>query len=118
MAAPRATAESWEWKPIQKPASAPWHVTLSPPDLDKIMHGFVPQQMEDKWFCFADGPDADGNVLFRLCRSWTGAEIYTLHLRGTEVTRITWEDREGEAEAKQMATQLCRGLMGCKFAVS
>ncbi|KAM4055919.1 hypothetical protein HRG_002845 [Hirsutella rhossiliensis] len=110
---------------MQKPASAPWHVALPASDLAKLMRGLIPREMEDKWFCYADGPDADGNLLFRLCRSWTGAEIYVLHLRApseagdAEVTQITWEDRgDGEAAAKQMAAELCRALMDCKFAVS
>lgn len=124
-ASPRATAAGWKRTPMQKPVGAPWHVALSPSDLAKLMHGFIPREMEDKWFCYAGDPDAEGNLFVRLCRSWTGAEMYTLRLRapseadGAEVTQITWEDSgDGEAGAKKMAAQLCRALLGCDFPVS
>jgi len=31
--------------------------------------------MEDKWFVYADGPDAKGYITLHLHRSWTGIKV-------------------------------------------
>ncbi|KJZ75376.1 hypothetical protein HIM_05302 [Hirsutella minnesotensis 3608] len=131
----RAISSSWRWEPIKSPLRASWHVDLPPSDVAKVAHGVVPLMMEDRWFCFAEDPDAEGVFRFHLCRSWTGNEIATLTIRaaldaaGTldpaaraTVTEIAWEEDastqdRGEADAKETAADVCRGLMDCEFKV-
>ncbi|PHH88346.1 hypothetical protein CDD83_7644 [Cordyceps sp. RAO-2017] len=124
----RVLASSWKTQPIRKPATAAWKVRVSPPSVAKLLHGFCPEQMEDKWFCYADGPDAHGNVAVHLCRSWTGAERSVLKLRvgldaagavdggaAADITHITWEAQDGQAEAqaKEEAGRVCAAILGC-----
>jgi len=46
-------------------------------DAEEMMQGFIPKQMEDKWFIYFE----DGWLRFH--RSWTGAAIYALRLEGS-----------------------------------
>ena len=53
-------------------------------DAEKIMLGHVPQDMEDKWFIYAE----NGWVYFH--RSWTGNCIYKIKLDGSPAgVRVT-----------------------------
>jgi hypothetical protein len=71
-----ATAASFEidrMPPLPTQVSTFFLDTAAPP-LDSLLiaRGFVPQQMEDKWFIYMEA----GHLLFR--RSWTGMLIYTV----------------------------------------
>jgi len=55
---------------ISNPRAIPFAAEYSMQDFERIMLGFRPQAMEDKWFIFYEG-----NVLY-LHRSWTGHCIY------------------------------------------
>jgi hypothetical protein len=46
-------------------------------DAERMMQGFIPKAMEDKWFIYFE----DGWLFFH--RSWTGALIYALRLDGS-----------------------------------
>ncbi|KAJ8133344.1 hypothetical protein O1611_g287 [Lasiodiplodia mahajangana] len=125
-----ASLSSWETTPIEKSASAPWHGDISSSELAKLLHGFIPEAMEEKWFIYADAADAQGKMAIHFCRSWTGAEIVRLHISvslnavGTvdmnapaKVTGITWEDDyRAEEGAKLLVEELCSGLLSCNFA--
>lgn len=127
----RATASSWSHTLLQEPRTVPVDVAIPASDLEKLLRGFVPEQMEDRWFCFADGPDATDRVLVHICRSWTGLEQYMLevHARrrddgewdGATITKLSWPAGEGaasgEADAKEMASSVCNWLMGSKFVI-
>ncbi|KAJ3539057.1 hypothetical protein NM208_g5648 [Fusarium decemcellulare] len=119
----------WEIRLIQSPKTAPWQVPLTGASLAKLLKGFRPRDMDDKWVCYVDGPSDKGNIVIHLCRSWTSYEIYRVKARvlthqdgtignpekdGGEVYELEWEGEHGtELEAKDMATNLCHGLMGC-----
>jgi len=64
--------------PAARTASLALGVTYPPFESWLIARGFVPQEMEDKWFIHMEDGDA-GRLLFR--RSWTGNLIYEV---GTE----------------------------------
>jgi hypothetical protein len=90
----KATQSSW------KILAAPQHKEplafeshFSDAEAEKLKHGLIPQQMEDKWFVYF----ADGWLNFH--RSWTGAQIYALRLEEspTGVTAVdSWVNREPE----------------------
>ena len=66
-----ATSESWKHSPPLDPRPIPCPYRLwTEAEWARIRDGFVPQEMEEKWFAFVDG-----NRLF-LHRSWTGYGIY------------------------------------------
>jgi hypothetical protein len=37
--------------------------------------------MEDKWFIYADSPDADGRAKLHIRRSWTGFKVVELDIK-------------------------------------
>lgn len=65
-------------------------------DAKQMMQGFIPKQMEDKWFIYFE----DGWLWFR--RIWTGVAIYALRLdgspRGVRVTE-SWAHPDPEQYA-------------------
>ncbi|KAK2589697.1 hypothetical protein QQS21_012622 [Conoideocrella luteorostrata] len=121
----------WDTQPIGNPATANWDMPVSQGDLKKLADGFVPEMMEDKWLCFSEASDAEGNVMtVYLCRSWTRKEHIALRLQlasseagqrgGARITEITWErsDEEpdlGLEDAKELATMVCDGVLGCSL---
>lgn len=70
-------AKKSDWKTISMPKQrSELNITiqLSAIELDRIKHGIVPQQMEDKWFIYFE----DHILYFH--RSWSGACIYSINL--------------------------------------
>jgi hypothetical protein len=121
-----------ELHPIEHPATAKWGLPLTYADYNKLLKGFTPQDMDDKWVCVADTPDADGNTAVHLARSWTGNKHISLAVEAGnpkdtdgnawgKITSITWNSVEPgevevpEKEAQQGAVNMCRGLLGCKL---
>jgi hypothetical protein len=122
----RVTGSTWETHPIKNPKTAPWNIPISLDDFNKLIKGFQPQEMEDRWMCRADGPDAQGNITVYMFRSWTGHEHYQITAtsppdgKGAKITGITWESGKNgdvpEEEAKEWAINICKAVIGCEFA--
>lgn len=75
----RTTRNSWRnVKPFKSPTAVDWVVPIPTQEaLARMMHGFCPEEMEDKWVIFAEGPAAEGGeggTTATICfhRSWTG----------------------------------------------
>ncbi len=120
-------------EPIQKPVTSTWDQVIPRNDVLALLNGFQPMQMEDKWFIYADGPDAQGNASLHMFRSWTGHKMLELKLIiGTDesgeigkgdahFTEIVWESDEdryrGQTEegAKSMALEICRWCLGVEL---
>lgn len=119
---------------MKSPATASWNLGISRNDVEKLLKGFKPAEMEDRWVCRADVPDARGDFVVHMHRSWTGDEVLRMNVvlaaaagdgasahtneRYAKISDITWEGGEGsflasEVEAKDLATGLCRGVLGC-----
>ncbi|KAJ5176278.1 uncharacterized protein N7482_002155 [Penicillium canariense] len=98
--------------PMANPATAAWDVPISSTDQSKLLNGFCPQDMDDKWGLRADGPDAQGNFILRIYRSWTGDEHMALGVQQTKISQIQWIQREGygENDTKYFAKAICRSL--------
>ena len=128
----RATADNRQRKPFSKPVTAAWHLSVPPTEVSKLLNGFQPQEMEDKWFVYADGPDAQGNATIYMHRSWTGYKVveakFVVDLDeqgnvkendvGARITEITWETDEekvrgqDEDEAKDRFKGVCNWCLG------
>lgn len=65
-----ATRSSWKNYPIKNSRSVEVDLTLSEEDYQNVTKGFVPTQMEDKWFIFFE----DGIINFH--RAWTGHGVF------------------------------------------
>ncbi|KAJ9138687.1 hypothetical protein NKR23_g8378 [Pleurostoma richardsiae] len=74
------------------PSHAAWHVPLSAAQLAVVLNGFRPRGMEDKYFVYAEGPDAEGGARLWLRRSWTGYPSLLLDLQ------VVVEDDEDDDE--------------------
>jgi hypothetical protein len=75
----------------------------------------------NKWFVYADGPDAAGRARLHMYRSWTGQKAIELGLKVqplsagfAHITEVTYEtDKRGsragsEVDAKETAIEVCR----------
>lgn len=89
-----ATINSWKTHPA--PAQREdlgFTATFTKPESEALKRGFIPREMEDKWFVCFDG----GWLLFY--RSWTGYCIYGLRLdatpEGIQVVE-SWVSRDPE----------------------
>ncbi len=92
--AERATIESWKTHPTPaRRQDLGYSGTFTVNEAEALKRGFIPQEMEDKWFiCFHDGW-----LLFY--RSWTGYGIYGLRLNATpEGIHVieSWVNRDPE----------------------
>jgi hypothetical protein len=124
----RVTTGHWTSRPFTAPLTSAWDVPIEPEHLRKLIIGFQPQVMEDKWFIYSEGPDAEGRLFVNMHRSWTGLKVFQLELRAGEkgqqqqpptcIVAITWESSpknitiENEAEAKSFAADVCRWVLG------
>ena len=124
-------------KTFSKPRSAPWRVEITQDDLKKMINGFSPRDMDDRWAIQTEGPNSRGDYMVHLRRSWTSYPIVAINVHadfndagrwkaGTrpKIVQLFWEtDRERwnvdqknlQAEAKELATNLCQGLLDVKL---
>jgi hypothetical protein len=129
----RVTAKDWKTHPFKKPVTSKWDQSIPRTELPKLLNGFQPTAMEDKWFVYADGPDAQGNAILHMYRSWTGFKVVELKLvvelnKDGEIgendpyfTEITWESEakringQREENAKTTAKGVCNWCMNVRF---
>jgi hypothetical protein len=108
------------------PATAPWGVSISDADFEKLKVGFEPRDMDDKWLIQIADPDPSGIVSINICRGWIGRKYSILHIRpsdassGVKIESITWEQNNGgyrvsEEQGKKEAVILCRAILECDF---
>jgi len=112
--------------PMVDPATAPWGLTISDTDFEKLKAGFQPADMDDRWAISAADSDDGRTTTITLCRSWTGRKHYILAVKpgdsgsGAKIKGITWEQNKGgiyisEEQSKKEVVLLCRGLLKCDF---
>ncbi|KAI1264520.1 hypothetical protein F5Y18DRAFT_428149 [Xylariaceae sp. FL1019] len=118
---------------IQKPKTAGWDASIPASQLIRLLNGFSPSQMEDKWFVYAEGPDERGEVVVHMHRSWTGYENIRLKVNvpldaegnvkaeDGRIREIVWETDEerysgvDEMEAKRTAEGVCEWVLGVEL---
>jgi hypothetical protein len=108
-----------------------WDHVIPRGELPKLLNGVTPRQMEDKWFVYADGPDAHGNATLHIHRSWTGYKMVEAKLvmevnengevvdTDARFTELTWEtNRErynGNMDAPDTVLNVAEWCMGCQI---
>jgi hypothetical protein len=114
---------------MQEPATAPWGLSISDADFEKLKAGSKPQGMDDKWRVSTTGQSQSGTISVHLARNWTDKELYVLVVRpsgggssgsGVKIEAITWEQNKGgirisEEQAKKEVVIITRRLLGCDF---
>lgn len=129
------TYEPGSRSPMKEPLTAPWDLSISDADVEKLKVGFKPHSMDDKWDILVENPDKDGNLSIHIIRSWLQEECYILHIApkqssddgggeggggGAKVQGITWEGNKAglqcdAQQAKKEAVMLARSLLQCEF---
>lgn len=83
---PIARLEDWPFRPMPaQRTSIDFQRVFSPQEMAQVVRGFISQVMEQKWCAYFE----DG--VLRLHRSWTGFEIYRLHLMPSKSKKGHWE---------------------------
>lgn len=120
---------------MQEPATAPWGLSISNTDFEKLKTGFEPQDQGDKWrVSVTDQTQSQGsNISVHLARSGTGKELYILIVKpsnsdsssssssgGVKIEAITWEQNKGgirisEEQAKKEVVIITRSVLDCDF---
>ncbi|KAF1936033.1 hypothetical protein EJ02DRAFT_459860 [Clathrospora elynae] len=103
-----------------KPLITSWDVFLPPSQVFTLYLGFLPQNMDDKWFIYSEGPDQAGKLKVHFHRGWTGMKFAELFVvmdtkgegAGT-IVGIKWNGGEemnwmSEEEAKYMIRTACK----------
>jgi len=76
----RATSSSWKNNPIPlKSDKLPFSAIYVDSDIEKIKYGYIPKDMEDKWFIYFD----DNHLYFH--RSWTGCCIFIVKFKDSHL---------------------------------
>ncbi|KAK1828053.1 hypothetical protein QBC39DRAFT_266010 [Podospora conica] len=138
--AAKATRASWKkTSPFDTPVSVPWRVPLPTSQaVMRLLHGYRPEGMEDKWFVYADGPVASPGggsaATVNFHRSWTGRKVASVKLElggleggewtgevaglvyeGGEEGGVVAEEEGGEAMAKFIVVEVCGHVLGVKL---
>ncbi|KAI9866166.1 MAG: hypothetical protein M1813_001727 [Trichoglossum hirsutum] len=129
----RVKAGSWKSQLFKKPMHSVWHLPVPPFQLGKLLNGFYPLEMEDKWYIYADGPDSSGRAMLHMHRSWTGQKNIELEIQTTgdeeeeaeawsaKIVAVSWETDEelvkcpSEEMAKYEALEACNWCLGVKL---
>jgi len=104
--------------------TVPWKVFLPPAQVYSLVMGYLPTDMDDKWFIYSEGPDNSGKLKVHFHRSWTGMKIATLFVvvdwkgegAGT-IVGIKWNGTDQTLgmeveEAKYMVGMCCAWVLG------
>ncbi len=99
MTCERATRSSWKNQPLPaRRARLPVQRGFTIAEFQQIARGFIPQQMEDKWFIFLEGD------WLRLHRSWTGVCVFEVRFSqqdGGYGIAEAWVNRDPEQYAEK-----------------
>ncbi|CAI7656661.1 unnamed protein product [Penicillium pancosmium] len=106
---------------MEEPATAPWGLSISDADFEKLKAGFNPRDMDDKWHVFVTDQSESSNISIHFARSWTGKVFYILVVNpgdsvstgGVKIEALTWEQSKGrfrisEEQAKKEAIIMSR----------
>ncbi|KAL2821137.1 hypothetical protein BJX63DRAFT_427815 [Aspergillus granulosus] len=124
----RVGPAEWDHEPFLTPVTSPWDLNIPERELPKLLNGFCPKEMEDKWFVYADGPDASGDASLHLFRSWTGFKVAEVKIKvpvdgegsikgDARMIEIIWEANnerirnQTEKSVKSMVVEVCKWVL-------
>ncbi|KAI1170768.1 hypothetical protein F4777DRAFT_567898 [Nemania sp. FL0916] len=90
---------------FETPKASPWVVPLPAGAVRKLLLGFQPSSMDDRYFVYTDGPNSDGEIVVHVHRSWTGLAVADVTIKvscgadgkpdidgdGSRITRIVYD---------------------------
>lgn len=88
-----ATKDSWNITYMDSPNQITCFLLFDEQEFQRIMMGYIPEQMEEKWFAYFE------NGWLHFHRSWTGFEIYKAEIvafDGSYVINSFWVERNSE----------------------
>lgn len=109
---------------MPEPATAPWGLTITDADFQKLKAGLQVFSMDDRlrvWF--TEEPES-GKVTIHIVRHWIGRELYSVVIKPGDgcatIETINWSQDQGgiritEGIAKMHVVMLTRCNMGCEF---
>ncbi|GAB2825018.1 ADP-ribosylglycohydrolase family protein [Ferruginibacter profundus] len=112
-----ASKTSWQNHPIHNPKKINFSIHFNYKQFEKLKHGLIPKQMEDKWFIFYE------NDWLYFHRSWTGFGLYKAQLikeqDGYSIKEF-WAERNQEkykneddnTDIDNISFLIARGLLG------
>jgi len=129
----RVKASDWTVKVFAKPKTVPWSMNVSKDDIAKLIRGFEPNQMEEKWFVYSEDVYENRRVSglkVIMVRSWTGIRMFELDVVlsdetdesgvpvSAKVVKLTYEthkksvDGADEDWAKSESQEVCSWVLG------
>ncbi|EYB32834.1 hypothetical protein FG05_03719 [Fusarium graminearum] len=111
-------------EPIKVPLSADWGIRVPGHEMIKLIYGFTPRDMDDRWMCCTDGPDKEGNIRVRKVPAEAYNNEKVIEREGGVITKIVWEKPEkdewepmNEERAKEFAVNFSKSWMRCDLKV-
>ncbi|KAK2776655.1 hypothetical protein CKAH01_12305 [Colletotrichum kahawae] len=119
----------WQPSPMPLPTSAPWGLTISEADFEKLKDGLEPLDQDDKWRYKATYAEENDTVTIHIIRVGMGHELYSIVIKGgnsgksggkNTIETIHWSQDQGgnpisEALAKKHVVILSRCNLECDF---
>jgi hypothetical protein len=108
---------------MRSPKTIRWNVPISKADFERLMQGFSPSCMEERWVIKSKHLPMENIHRVRFARSWTRNPYHELFVseEGPAIKSMTYEsvneaDQEiTEDEAKGVVIRLARGLLECEI---
>lgn len=110
-----------EKKFMRRPRTIQWNIPISEADFGRLLAGYRPTCMEEKWVIKSKHLTEKNAYRVRFARSWTSNPYHELFIneKGTAIESLAYEsiDDAGqditEDEAKDVVIRLARGWLEC-----
>ncbi|KAF1826753.1 uncharacterized protein K489DRAFT_313489 [Dissoconium aciculare CBS 342.82] len=112
---------------MRSPRTIQWRIPISNSDFQRLIQGFSPSCMEERWVIESEYLDEGNAHRVRFMRSWTRNPYHELFIKegekGYAIESLVYEsvdesDQEiTEDEAKELVISLARGWLECGIEV-
>jgi len=111
---------------MEDQGTAPWGLSISRADYGKLIAGYKPRDMDEKWKFIPKTLEDGVTTKLTIARSWMGHKFYVLYVKRGDadtwpsIEKIEWEQKcvdsyTWEEQAKEEAIIYCREFLGCDF---
>ena len=129
----RVSASGWTVKVFGKPKTIPWLMNVSKDGIVKLIRGFEPNQMEEKWLVYSEDVRDNGRVSglkVTMMPRWSGRRMFELAVVFSEesdangepvaakVVKLTYETHKKYVDggdddwAKSETQEVCNWVLG------
>ena len=130
---PRAKVSDWYSCGFRKPKSIPWSMDVTQDHIEKLIRGFAPRKLEEKWFIYSEDVYEDERVSrlkVSMSLTWEGDRIFELDVAfsdetdasgvpvSAKIVALTYEtqkkivDSADDDWAKSQAQEICSWVLG------